>query len=180
MASEAHDGIETEPGLLGPTPRRYLGLTILFLAMAAALSVFRLPAVLGWRSNAFQDAGANLTIDYLTAIGDRPGIDNGYIYGLLCLWVGRLWCGLFGLTPYAASPPGSRRTSSWAGGWPASPITRGSASPAWRLMLVEMVPGKDQTFVYILEPVFVVHALAEQARGRRSSGAGPGDARAPS
>ena len=36
------------------------------------------------------------------------------------------------------------------------------------LMLVEMVPAKDQTFVYILEPVFLVHALAEQARGRRS------------
>lgn len=156
----------------GPTAqldtRRYLALTALFIAAALAVSVARVPTVLSWRSNAFQDSGANLTVEYLTQIGDRPGIDNGYIYGLLCLWFGRLWCGLFGLTPYASF--GAWVLANVLIGW-------GMARFAYHarvgltgtaLMLVELMPAKDQTFVYILEPVFLVHALAEQARGRRS------------
>jgi hypothetical protein len=148
---------------------RYLGLVALFLAMGLALSVFRLPRVAAWQSVAFQDAGANLTVDYLTRHGDRPGVDNGYIYGLLCLGFGQLWCGMFGLTPYAS-------LAAWALGnlvlaWGMARFAyHARVGPAGvALMLVGMNVCNDQTFVYILEPILLAHALAEQARGRRAA-----------
>jgi hypothetical protein len=135
--------------------------------MALALTLFRLPRVMAWRNSAFEDNGANLTIEYLTRAGDRPGIDNGYIYGLLCLGFGQVWCGALGLTPYAS-------LAAWAIGnvlvaWGMARFAyHARVGPAGlALMLIEMVPCKDQTFVYVLEPIFLVHALAEQARGRR-------------
>ncbi|HEY2157589.1 MAG TPA: hypothetical protein VGH33_18315, partial [Isosphaeraceae bacterium] len=147
--------------------RRYLGLTVLFVAMELALTAAHAPKLLAWHYSAFGDAGANLTIEYLTQHGDRPGIDNGYIYGLLCLGFGHVWCGLVGLTPYASF-------AAWAlgnvlMGWGMARFAyHARVGPVGlALMLVEIVPGKDQTFVYILEPVFLIHALAEQARGRR-------------
>jgi hypothetical protein len=146
---------------------RYLGLTVLFVAVELALTAVHAPKLLAWHYNAFADAGANLTIEYLTQHGDRPGIDNGYIYGLLCLGFGHVWCGLLGLTPYASFV-------AWAlgnvlMGWGMSRFAYyARVGPVGlALMLVQMVPGKDQTFVYIMEPVFLIHALAEQARGRR-------------
>jgi hypothetical protein len=147
--------------------RRYLALTVLFIAVELAQTAIHAPNRLSWHFNAFADAGANLTIEYLTQHGDRPGVDNGYIYGLLCLGFGHVWCGLLGLTPYASF-------AAWAlgnvlMGWGMARFAyHARVGPVGlALMLVEIVPCKDQTFAYILEPVFLIHALAEQARGRR-------------
>jgi hypothetical protein len=149
--------------------RRYLGLVALFVTMALALSVFHLPRVAAWQSAAFQDAGANLTIDYLTRHGDRPGIDNGYIYGLLCLGFGQLWCGLFGLTPYASLAAWTLGNLVLAWGMARFAFHARVGPAGVALMLVGMNLCNDQTFVYICEPILLAHALAEQARGRRAA-----------
>ena len=58
-----------------------------------------MPLSLSFRQLAFTDAGANLVIDYLTLRGDRPGVDNGYQYGLLSLAVGRILFAVLGRNP---------------------------------------------------------------------------------
>ncbi len=44
------------------------------------------------------DSGGELAIQDLIRRGFRPGVDFGYLYGLLPLLAGRLWYGLAGLT----------------------------------------------------------------------------------
>jgi hypothetical protein len=90
--------------LLIPTPDRFAIATGLFFAIltieACGLFALRLPGTLGVNL-AFGDTGANLTVQYLINHGYRPGVDFEYPYGLLPLWLGRLWLGIFGLSLFA-------------------------------------------------------------------------------
>jgi hypothetical protein len=145
----------------------YLALLGYFLALSAALTLFNAPRKMSWQPHAFQDAGANLTIGPLTEAGDRPGIDNGYIYGLLCMLAGRVGCGLFGPSPWVsfAAWVVANLVMAWGMARFAHHARVGWAGLA--VLTAGMSLAKDQTFVYILEPCLLIHGLAEQARGRR-------------
>jgi hypothetical protein len=89
---------------LTPTADRLAISTGLFFAIltieACGLFALRLPGTLEFNL-AFGDTGANLTVQYLINHGYRPGVDLEYPHGLLPLWLGRLWFGIFGLSPFA-------------------------------------------------------------------------------
>src|SRR5437588_9120859 len=87
-----------QPAVSPAPPAWRLGL--LLAAEVLALTAFFTPNERFTRF-AFHDSGADLTIASLTARGLRPGVDFGYIYGLLPLLVNRLWYGAFGATPAA-------------------------------------------------------------------------------
>ncbi len=65
------------------------------------LAVLRLPHEMSFGAFIFGDHGGWLTVQALAARGVRPGVDFSYFYGLLPIFVGRLWFGAFGLTPIA-------------------------------------------------------------------------------
>jgi hypothetical protein len=147
--------------------RRYLALTVFFLVLSGVMTLFHAPLKMSWRTHAFQDAGANLTIGRLTEMGDRPGIDNGHIYGLLCVLAGRLCYGIAGPTPWASFTLWVVGNLVMAWGM-ARYAFHARVGPIGLLMMTSgMILAKDQTFVYTLEPCFLIHAFAEQARGRR-------------
>ena len=73
----------------------------LFLVELIAINIARLPESLRFDRFAFCDHGANLTLQYLTVSGMRPALDFGYHYGLLPVLIGRIWFGVFGITPLA-------------------------------------------------------------------------------
>ncbi len=56
-----------------------------FVVASIGLSVFMLPSVAQWRIFTSEETGTGLSILVLTEQGDRPGLDNGYIYGMLPL-----------------------------------------------------------------------------------------------
>ena len=69
------------------TPRRRTILA-LFVVMSVAFSVLALPRSLNLSRFAFEDDGANLAEFVLIEHGSRPGVDDGYIYGLAGLPLG--------------------------------------------------------------------------------------------
>jgi hypothetical protein len=74
----------------------------MFIALATeflVLTVARLPYGLDFDAFAFSDIGSNFTIQSLVAIGQKPGIDFGYHYGLLPILVGKIWFTFCGMTP---------------------------------------------------------------------------------
>jgi hypothetical protein len=147
--------------------RRYFALTVYFLALSGVLTLFQAPLKMSWRTHAFQDAGANLTIGPLTELGDRPGIDNGYIYGLLCMVAGRLCYGIAGPTPWASFALWVVGNLVMAWGMARYAYHARIGRIGLLMMTAGMTLAKDQTFVYTLEPCFLIHAFAEQTRGRR-------------
>lgn len=67
---------------------------VLILLIVAALRLIPIPSF----TFAFNDGGANLTVQYLMSRGLVPSVDFGYHYGLLPLLMGKLWFWLFGLS----------------------------------------------------------------------------------
>lgn len=76
-------------------------LCLVFSAEVIVYWIGWLPLDLSLDNFGFGDQGANLTVQFLVSHGLRPAIDFGYAYGLLPLFVGKLWFGLFGTTPFA-------------------------------------------------------------------------------
>ena len=67
---------------------------------AVLLNLLQLPLSLNF-GFLFGDTGANITAHYLVEQGYRPTLDFGYLYGLLPLFLGRVWFGIAGATPLA-------------------------------------------------------------------------------
>jgi hypothetical protein len=76
-------------------------LTLIFGFEVLANALQRMPRDLAFTTFAFADPGSWIAVQYVTAHGARPGVDFGYPYGLLPIAIGRMWFGLFGLTPWA-------------------------------------------------------------------------------
>jgi hypothetical protein len=132
---------------------------------------FQIPTRLGFDGTAFGDYGLNLTAQFLLQEGYKPGVDFGYTYGPLSLLFGKLWFGLFGLTPHASFSATAVCDLVFALGlaWFANQL-RLRSRPALGLIIVS-VPFcilLDITFAHELERVFLVWALAVHAGGRRS------------
>ncbi len=145
-------------------------LFVLFAIEVAALAAIRLPLRLQFDVFAFNDAGANLTAQYLIDHGYRPAIDFGYHYGLLGLAVARLWFKIVGRSPL------SYEIAMWCvdvlvvlalarliGSLRAGMTAVGTAAVAMPLVAW----SGYQNFAHALEATLLSFALAEHARGNR-------------
>jgi len=160
--------------LLTPAPDRLAISTGLFFAIltieACALFVLRLPGTLGFSGYAFGDTGANLTAQYLIDRGYRPTIDFMYHYGLLPLWLGRLWFGIFGLSPFAcvALVPIFDLLIVWGFVRLAANLKLNLAGILIILLTAaQTIPPTFPNIAHRIEPIFLLQALAEQAGGNR-------------
>ena len=155
-----------------PLPRLIRGvpaLTVLFVAEIFILAWLQAPYERFSRF-AFADSGADLTIFDLIGRGFRPTLDFGYIYGLLPLLINRLWYGLAGPTPAAFRLAMLACDVALAWGLARfSVLQRVGASGVALILLAmpDLLLASNIVLVQALEPVLLVHALAEQARGRR-------------
>lgn len=146
-------------------------LAVLLTLEVLAWAVVQTPAERFVRYIAF-DSGVDLTMQDLMARGFRPMVDFACVYGLLPLLINRVWYGLAGLTP------GAFRVEAVLGvcllAWGLARFARARRFGAAGIALVVLaIPDvsflSTMTVVHVLEPAILVHALAEQARGRRAA-----------
>jgi hypothetical protein len=146
-------------------------LALLLAAEVVALAAFNSPNERFTRF-AYNDSGADLTVQAMTARGLRPTVDFGYIYGLLPLLINRAWYGAFGTSPAAfrALTLACDLALAWGMARFASALRVG---PAGVVLIVVAMPDVMLTstivLVHALEPALLVNALALQARGRRGA-----------
>jgi len=152
-----------------PPPGRAWPLFLLFAAEVVAVTLFQTPGERFTRY-AYGDSGADLVIPTLTARGLRPGVDFGYIYGLLPLALNRAWFAAAGATPAACrlAKLACELALAWGLARYAKALRVGAAGAALiAAALPDMVQGPAAVLVHALEPALLVNALALQARGRR-------------
>ena len=160
------------PSPAGRPPRfasRATWLTIAFVAEVLVIDLLKLPEE-RFAKYAHQDSGVDLTIHYLMGRGLRPTVDFGYIYGLLPLLFNRLWYGLLGRTPAAAHA--ATVAFNVAVGWGlarfAAGLRVGTAGVALiALAMPDLLRPSTFVLVHVFEQALLVHALADQAGGRR-------------
>jgi hypothetical protein len=161
-------------GLPGPATESdpTLRLWVVYSVEVVALALLRIPHDLGLFMFAFGDRGSWLVVQYLTAHGYRPTIDFGYPYGLLPIMVGRIWFGLFGLTPVSfnlAMTTGGV-VMAWGMARFAGAMRLGRAG---QLLMMVALPIAIQSSLpslsHLLEAVMLCLALAEHSRGNRSA-----------
>jgi hypothetical protein len=148
---------------------KYL-LFALLAVEALALFLIRLPGTLQFNNFAFFDAGANLTVQYLIDRGFRPTIDFAYPYGLLTLLIGRVWFRILGLTPIAcvAAIPLIDILIVWGLVRFATNIKLNLAGVLlFALTALLTIPSAFLNLTHGIEPVFLLHALADQSGGNR-------------
>ena len=159
-----------------PTPapdRLAISQRLLFAVLAVeavAIFVYRLPQTLTFNDFAFFDTGSNLTAQYLISHGYRPALDFGYPYGLLPLLFGRVWFGVFGLTPIAcvAVTPLMDILMIWGFVRFAANLKLNLAGVLIILLTATLtIPSSFLNLTHIIETVLLIHALADQAGGNR-------------
>jgi hypothetical protein len=159
-------------GLLSPATESAptLRLWVVYSVEVVALALLRIPHDLGLFMFAFGDRGSWLVVQYLAAHGYRPTIDFGYPYGLLPIMFGRIWFGLFGLTPIAfdlAMTPGGI-VMAWGMARFAGAMRLGRAG---QMLMIVALPIAIQSSLpslsHLLEAVTLCLALAEHSRGNR-------------
>jgi hypothetical protein len=158
-----------EPHATARRPGREQTLAALFCAGVVALTLVQAPNELFYRF-AFGDSGTSLTIDNLVRRGFRPGIDFGYIYGLLPLLINRGWFAIVGATPRACW--WSTLLCNMAMAWGLARFATAQRVGWVGLTLLavglpDLLRSSYDVLVQALEPALLVHALAEQAYGRR-------------
>jgi hypothetical protein len=146
-------------------------LIVVLLSEVVVLALAHLPLSLSWDAFAFMDEGANLSVQTLLDRGLVPTVDFGYPYGLLPLLMGRLWFGVFGLTPvaYAAAMMVIDLLIAWGLARCISALKAGSAGIA--LVVIAMPWAALASYINLVhgvEATLICHAFAEQASGRRS------------
>jgi hypothetical protein len=133
--------------------------------------LFEIPTRLGFDGTAFGDCGLSLTAQSLIQQGYKPGLDFGYPYGTLSLLFGRLWFGLFGLTPHAFFSATVLCDLVFALGLARFANQLRLRSCAALGLIAVSLPFcilANITFAHVLERVFLVWALTVHAGGRRS------------
>jgi hypothetical protein len=143
----------------------------IFAAEVIIFGVAQLPLTLSWDSFAFMDQGANLALQTLLSRGLVPTVDFGYHYGLLPLMVGRLWFGVFGLSPvaYAGAMLVIDLLIAWGLARCVSAMKVGPAGIA--LVAVAMPFAALASYInltHAIEATLICHALAEHALGKKS------------
>jgi hypothetical protein len=145
-------------------------LAVLLIALVFAAMAFQTP-LQRFDRIAFFDAGGALAIQDLIERGYRPAIDFGYPYGLLPLFLDRLWYGIAGLGPSALRVEVITWAvfSAWGMARFAANRRIGLAGLALIMLAVpDLISVTYMTAVQVLEQALLINALAEQARGRRA------------
>ncbi len=175
MTASGNEG-RTEPVATSPRTggdrRRFLSIFGLLGLASAALAALLWPMALGFDLFAFGDPGNTLIVESLQDRGFRPNVDFCHPYGLLVLAVGRLWFRTFGATPlaYRGLMAVLNVLVLWGLARFLAAIRAGAVGLSLVLLsLLYVAPATEPGPVYGLEKVFLIHALAEHARGRRSA-----------
>lgn len=151
-------------------PARFLTLWAAYSLEVLIVAFLLIPHDLGFFMFAFGDRGSWLVVQYLTAHGLRPTIDFGYPYGLLPLIVGRIWFGIFGLTPAAFKLAMVAGGIAMAGGM-ARFASAMRLSRIGQALVVIALPVAIQSslpsLAHMLEAVLLCLALGEHSRGNR-------------
>lgn len=154
-----------------PTSSRF------FWWLAAILTVEALALAILFAPNerftrfAYNDSGADLVIPTLLARGLRPGLDFGYIYGLLPLAITRVAQTTLGATPDTCRllALACVLATAWGMARFASALRVGPVGVALIILsLPDLFQATTIVLVHALEPALLVNALAFQARGRRA------------
>ncbi len=146
-------------------------LTIILIVEVLVVAAFQSPLVRFDRFAIF-DSGGELAIQDLIRRGYRPGIDFGYLYGLLPLLIGRIWYGLAGLSPQTFRVQVMACTILMV--WGMARFAVHSRIGLVGVVLIALAIPDLLLVTYIglvqtLEQALLVNALAEQARGRRGT-----------
>jgi hypothetical protein len=139
------------------------------IAEVVALTLFQAPNELFVRF-AFSDSGTSLTIPELIRRGYRPTLDFGYIYGLLPLLINRVWFAVFGASPRAfwGAVLACNLVMAWGlARFAAAQRVGWTGAALLVLAMPDLLRCSYDVLVHALEPALLVHALAEQAQGRR-------------
>lgn len=146
-------------------------LSIVLMLDVLAVAAFQSPLVRFDRFAIF-DSGGELAIQDLIRRGYRPGIDFGYLYGLLPLLVGRIWYGLAGLSTEAFRVEVMVCTMLTVWGM-ARFAVHGRVGLVGIALIALAIPDLLLVtyigLVQTLEQTLLVNALAEQVRGRRGT-----------
>jgi hypothetical protein len=162
------------PLLARPTaePARVLTLWAVYALEVLIVAALRIPHDLSFFMFAFGDRGSWLVVQYLTAHGYRPTIDFGFPYGLLPIMVGRLWFGLFGLTPAAFKLAMVAGGLAMAFGMArfANAMRLGRIGQALIIIGLPMaIQSSLPSLSHLLEAVLLCLALGEHSRGNRGA-----------
>jgi hypothetical protein len=157
-----------------PTPDRLaIPKNLLFLILTLeglALFSIRLAGTLQFNGFAFSDTGSNLTEVYLVNHGYRPTIDFIYHYGLLPLLLGKIWFRIWGLAPIACvlATPLIDILIAWGIARFAAGLKINVAGVLLVMLTASLtIPWTFLNFAHGLEPIFLIHALADQGSGNR-------------
>jgi hypothetical protein len=150
---------------------RFSTLFVLFSIELFALNIARLPDTMRFSGFAFCDHGSNLTLQFLISHNYRPGIDFGYLYGLLAALLGRVWFMTWGLTPWSYQFIIFALEIVCA--WALANIYFGLGVGGFGLALTTIALGFAFQATYpnishALEAALICIALAEQSRGNRA------------
>lgn len=143
---------------------------VVFALLAAFICGGSVPTTWYFPNHAFGDQGWAITVDRMISGGLIPTRDFSYTYGLLPLSVHRQLYGLFGHTPLVVSAllVGFMAVAA-VGVWRIAEACRpGTVGRVLILMTLPMVviPSLLPSPVHAMESAILIHALAEQARGR--------------
>jgi hypothetical protein len=153
------------------SPFRVWPLAMLFAGVVLVVTVFNTPLERLTRY-VCHDSGADLTIAALVARGLRPTVDFGYIYGLLPLAITGAWQDVLGANPTALRLAGLACNLLLAWGLARLVVSARVGAVGVGLIVLampDMLQSSMMVLVHALEPALLVHALAFQARGKRSA-----------
>lgn len=171
----AQPTFSVHPSISGESPVLRLGFRSLFALFSMellALSLARMPDSMRFSGFAFCDHGSNLTLQYLISQNYRPGVDFGYLYGLLSALVGRIWFSIWGLNAWSYQLVMFVLTVVCAWALAKTYLRVGVGWLGLVLTLIALGFGFQATYpniAHALEAAFMCLALAEQARGRRAT-----------
>lgn len=142
----------------------------IFIFEAIIIYLIAFPTGMRFESFAFNDHGANLTVEYLIRRGYHPGVDFGLNRGLLSLLFAHFWFALFGLKPfsYLLAMPIFDVLIAWGF---ARFIKRLKLNLAGIAIIFAAAPfaicGVWGDMAHPMEVALLSHALAEHAGGNR-------------
>ncbi|MEO6810789.1 MAG: hypothetical protein ABI353_16865 [Isosphaeraceae bacterium] len=157
-----------------PPTRRSMAWLLVSLILGAevlGISLLSLPKNYDLLRFAAEDASGNLAVLDMLDWGDRPGLDNGYPYGLLSIAFGQLWYGVLGRTP-GASVAATMVANLVVGltlGWFARVARIGIVGLVFLVAAMPFVVVDCISTTHAIEPALLSIALVEQARGCRGT-----------